>query len=274
MGAPGRTGPRTHQAAGCWYCGGPRPSSEHIFARSLTKLFDEPDVDRDAYPVRHDYRPAEGPPRPPKRAKAFAYTTRKFCRSCNSGWMNMVDDHVRPTLAAFASNTARMLSAAEQQALAVWGTKTVLGFFSKEPDAYRFAPRELYRELHATRAPLAGSQVWVGANNHGHMGWMGGHSLRFGPPLPPSGFGASLSFGFGVVHLIFHGSAEWQLQLQYDAHRALKTIWPTQEKVPWPPPLLVQARDLEPLAHRINADSRIVPRPPCKERATGLDSSR
>lgn len=251
------------EAGRCWYCGGAGLSSEHIFARSLTKFFDLPEVDRDEYQVRHDYRPPEGEPPQPKRAKNFAYTTRKFCRSCNSGWMNSIDEAARPTLAAFAHNDPLELSADAQRALALWATKSVLGFFSKEPNEYRFAPRELYRELYETRNPLIGSQLWVGANNHGHMGWMGGHSLRFSAPLETaSGFGASLSLGYGVVHLMYHGSTEWLLRLKYRTHQALKSIWPAQNTVSWPPRLVMQPRDLEPLAHDINVNSRFVPRAP------------
>jgi hypothetical protein len=244
----------------CWYCDGSGLSSEHIFAKSLTKLFDTPDIDRDEFPVRHDYQPPAGAAPAPKRAKTFAYTTRKFCRTCNSGWMNVVDDDARPTLAAFARGEPLVLSGADQEALALWATKTALGFLSKEPEDYRFASRELYRQLYESRRPLEGSQLWVGANNHGHMAWAGGYSMTFGAPLErASGFGASLSFGYGVVHLIHHGSSEWLLRLQNEPHRLLKPIWPSGDDVQWPPAARFSARDLEPLSYEINANSRWVP---------------
>jgi hypothetical protein len=91
---------------------------------------------------------------------------------------------------------------------------------------------------------------------------MGSHSLRFGPPLEAaSGFGASLSLGYGVVHLIYHGSTEWLLRLENQPRRALKPIWPTLREVTWPPQVLLRPRDLSPLAHEINANSRFVRRP-------------
>lgn len=213
--------------------------------------------------MRHAYQPAEGEAPPPKRAKTFAYTTRKFCRSCNSGWMNEVDEAARPTLAAFAGNKPLELSSADQKALALWATKSILGFFSKEPAGYRFAPHELYRELYETRAPLANGQLWLGANSHGEMGWMGGHTLTLGGPLEGTkGFGASLSFGYGVVHFMYHGSSEWLVRLQYRAHQALRSIWPTQDVVSWPTPLRLQPHDLQPLAEEIHANSRFVSKKP------------
>jgi hypothetical protein len=243
----------------CWYCDELGLSSDHIFARSLTKLFEDEFTDREKDKVRHDYIPPEGEPPPPKRAKTFAYTTRKFCRTCNSGWMQMADDAARPTLAAFATNEPLELHPAEQEHLAVWATKTVLGFLSKEPEEYRFAVRDLYHELYRTKKPPVGTQLWLGGNNHGHMGWMGAHSLVFGGPLADQhGFGASLSFGYGVIHLVFHGSTDWRLRLSYRPHQALKSIWPTQPLVAWPPPLLLRPRDLEPLAYEVNDNGRWV----------------
>lgn len=236
----------------CWYCDGLGLSSDHIFARSLTKLFEDEFTDRDEDKVRHDFIPAEGEPPPPKRAKTFAYTTRKFCRACNSGWMQMADHAARPTLAAFATNEPLELGPAEQEHLALWATKTVLGFLSKEPEGYRFAVHDLYHELYRTKKPPVGMQLWLGANNHGHMGWMRAHSLVFDEtPGDQYGFGASLSFGYSVIHLVFHGSAEWHLGLLRETHRALKAIWPIQPLVAWPPPLLLRPRDLEPLAYGV-----------------------
>ena len=65
-------------------------------------------------------------------ATGFAYTTRKFCTASNNGWMNRVDEEVRPILSSFARHEARTLSVAEQGALAIWTTKTVFGFFSRD----------------------------------------------------------------------------------------------------------------------------------------------
>lgn len=257
----------------CWYCDGLGLSSEHIFARSLTKLFDTEVTDREHDKVRHDYTPPAGEAPPPKRAKTFAYTTRKFCRTCNSEWMQHVDDAARPTLAAFATNEGHELDPEQQERLALWATKTVLGFLSKEPEEYRFASRDLYHELYRTQKPPQGTQLWLGGNPHGHMGWMSAHSLVFGGPLAEHrGFGASLSFGYSVIHLVFHGSTDWRLQLAYRPHRALKSIWPTQPSVEWPPPLLLRERDLQPLAYEVNDNGRFVKSGSASEGSTSTES--
>lgn len=109
------------------------------------------------------------------RANTFAYQSRKFCRACNSGWMNEVDQAARPVLRRLALDQPMALSQAEQSALALWTTKTVLGLLSIEPEEYRFAPPTLYQALHRAGAPLPGSQVWLGA-----------HPPRAPAPLPQS----------------------------------------------------------------------------------------
>jgi len=212
--------------------------------------------------LRHEYQhPELGIVRQPKRAKTLAYTARKFCRDCNSGWMNELDQRARPSLEAFAANRPMTLSPADQETLAFWTTKTLFGFLSTEPDEYQFAPPELYQELYRTRAPLVGSQVWVGANAHGDIAWQRAHSLVFRTLGDDArGFGASLSFGYGVLHLIHHGSPDWLLRLRYDAHRSLRQVWPTQPSVEWPPDLRMQPRDLTPLPQVINANSTFVRR--------------
>jgi hypothetical protein len=226
-------------------------TKEHFLARSLTKLF-VPDGS-DAV-IRHDYEhPELGIVREPKRAKTIAHKARKYCGSCNSGWMNEADQVVRPVLESFAANRSTTLAPVEQQQLAFWATKAVFGFLSIEPEGYRFAPPELYHELYQTRRPLTGSQVWVGGNTNGQVAWYRAHSLIFRDLGDLHGFGASLSFGFGVLHFMYHGSDERLLRLRYDAHRSLRQIWPVQQGVVWPPPLLMEERDLTPLPHIINA---------------------
>ena len=233
-------------------------SKEHIWAKSLTKLFDDEEVGSGEHIIRHDYANPEAgvPPRLLKRAKTFALITRKVCRDCNGGWMREADEAALPLLEAFAKNRPVSLGPAEQVVVAFWATKILLAILSQEPEDYRFAPPERYQELYASRAPLKGCQVWLGANDHGEVAWARAHSLRLEDGAEVSdGFGASLSFGYAVVHIIWHGREPHHLRLRYDAARALKQIWPPQEEVRWPPGLLVADFDLTALAHLIHANS-------------------
>lgn len=211
---------------------------------------------------RHSYEhPELGVEPRVKRAKSLAYTARKFCAECNNGWMNELDQRVRPILEAFAKNRPVVLEPADQADLGLWTTKTLLAFLSIEPEEYRFARLELYRDIYRTRAPLKGSQIWVGANEHGHIGWQRSHSLTFQAlPEQQDGFGASMSFGYGVLQFMFHGSEDLALYLRNEPLHALRPIWPTHKSFGWPPRVRLRPHDLTPLPLVINANSRFVRR--------------
>jgi len=251
------TSPVVPQPQGvCWYCGGTGLTKEHIFGKSLIDLFDGHGT------VRHAYEHPELGIKPRiKRAESFAYISRKFCRECNGGWMREIDEAVRPLLAAFAVEEPLDIDREAQAILAAWVTKTVLGLLSIEPEEYRFATDAQYRDFHDAQKPWPGTQVWLGANDHGDLGWGRAHSLTF-RDLPESdgGFGASLSFGYAVFHLIYHGSENHQLRLRYGAHRALKPIWPSQDDdVAWPGRFRIEGGpDLTHLPNLIGANSDFV----------------
>ena len=251
-----RTQPRGH----CFFCGAESVTKEHIWAKSLTKLFEGHGI------IRHEYEhPEDGVEPRVKRANTFASVTRKVCRACNNGWMREADDAARPMLAAFARGEPFTLDARQQEQLAFWATKTVLAHLSVEPEQYRFATPEHFQEVCETRGPLDGSQLWLGGNEHGHVAWARAHALNLRSELEGShGFGASLSFGYGVFHFMYHGSADYRLRLRFAPHRSLKQIWPTQERVEWPPPLLLRPHDLTPLPAEINANSAWEPVAPAR----------
>lgn len=248
-------GKRTQPRGCCFFCGAESVTKEHIWAKSLTKLFEGHGT------IRHEYaHPEDGVETKVKRANTFAIYSRKVCRSCNGGWMRAADEAARPMLAACAQGHSFSLDAEEQEQLAFWATKTVLALLTVEPEEYRFARPEHYREVFESRAPLTGSQVWLGGNEHGHVAWARAHALNLGGELEDShGFGASLSFGYGVLHLMYHGSDDYRLRLRFQAHQSLKQIWPTQESIEWPPRLLMRPADLTPLPKVINANSAWVP---------------
>lgn len=251
------------QAAHCWYCRRTGVSAEHVFARSFSKLFSGHGT------FRLDYEhPELGRRFPPRRASKLMIKSRKFCRSCNSGWMNRIDQDIRRVVQCFVLDARTSLDERDQRLLSLWTTKTVLGLLSIEPDEYRFAGRELYREVFETREPSRRSQIWVGANMGGDVAWARGHALSFRTPGEnAAGFGFTLSFGYGVLHFIQHARDDLLLRLRYEPHQALRQIWPIAEpEVKWPPVVRFQPRDLSGLAIEIGSKSALRTRPP--ERTT------
>lgn len=254
----GKPSKKAGRSPRCCYCGGPGVTKEHVIARSLTKLFRDEADNEDSY-IRHEYFDPDSGEKRFKRAKTFAHIARKFCGTCNSGWMKDLDERAAPVLSAFATNRPVRMNAESQLNLASWATKTIFGFQLIDRWDNRFAKKPLFRDFYEERQPPHGSQLWVAANPHGHMGWFGSHSLTFGPPLSGSrGFGASLSFGFGICHFVYTGNENWKLQLKGDLALALRPVWPTAGDVEWPPDERMPSRDLTPLANGVNRWSEFV----------------
>lgn len=91
--------------------------------------------------------------------------------------------------------------------------------------------------------------LWIGANNHGHMGWFSSHSMSIRPADSDTlAWGASVSFGYAIFHVVFHGQPSQRMRLRGESHRALRRIWTPREHVQWPPPLLIPRRNLRGLA--------------------------
>ena len=60
--------------------------------------------------------------------------------------------------------------------------------------------------------------VWLGANSHGEMAWFRSHSLKLAPaPEQAGAWGATISFGYAVIHMVFHGLPNQRMRLRRDA---------------------------------------------------------
>jgi hypothetical protein len=231
------------------FCGAAGVTKAHVFAKSWTDLFDEPNDTR-AHEVVHRYTdPSTGERRVLKRAKTFALMCRKVCGTCNSGWLNELEERVKHLMRDFAANTATVLGADEQADLALWATVAILIAMSMDPDAVDFADPALAPTLYRTRKPTAGIDIWLGANSHGEMAWIGSHTLNIAQaPEHEGAWGATITFGYAVLHIVCHDMPEQRMRLKKEARRSMRRIWGVQDRVAWPPRLRLQPRDLSPLA--------------------------
>lgn len=245
------------RAAGhCIFCGTREVTKAHVFAKSWTGLFDEPNDIREHEVVHRYTHPETGEQHEMKRAKTFALMSRNVCGTCNSGWLSELEERVKPVMADFAANRPVVLDAAEQTDLALWASVTILIAMSMDPDAADFADPVLAPSLRSMRTPTPGMDIWLGANSHGEMGWVGSHSLNISPaPEHKGAWGATITFGYAVIHIICHDVPEQRIRLKRDARRSLRRIWGAQERVTWPPQLRLQLRDLSPLAIIISEQS-------------------
>ena len=231
------------------FCDGTGLTKAHVWAESWTSLFDEPNDTREHEVVHRYTDPITGEQRILKRAKTFALIRRKVCGTCNSGWLNELEERVRPLMAHFAANTPVTLDAEEQADLALWSVAAALIAMSDDPDEAGFADPAIAHEIFRERRPPDDMNVWLGANSHGEMGWFGSHSLNLAPaPEQTGAWGATISFGYAVIHMVFHGLPNQRMRLRDDAQRSLRRIWTPRDRAVWPPRLIMHWRDLTPLA--------------------------
>jgi hypothetical protein len=198
-----------------------------------------------------------------KRAGGPAFYTRAFCRSCNSGWMGRLEETARPLLEPLIHGRAVVLEPSHQGHLAFWATKTVLAFQSIEEPSTHWASDEIYRDLYRSQGPLPYSQVWLGAHQHGHPAWQRSHSIELRERSADGAmpFGATLTVGHGVFHLVVLPGVQERLRLRPAFVDALREIWPgAGRSFMWPPPRPVVGDDLTGLARMIAAGSVLKPR--------------
>ena len=156
----------------CIFCAATGVTKAHVFAKSWTNLFDEPNDTQEHEVVHRHTNPGTGEQHVIKRARTFALVSRKVCAECNSGWLNELEERVKPVMADFAANRPVVLSADEQADVALWASVAILIAMSMDPDAVDFADPALAQTIHRTSRPSAGMDIWLGANSHGEMGWV------------------------------------------------------------------------------------------------------
>lgn len=246
-----------HRPTGhCIFCDTSGVTKAHVYAESWTSLFDEPNETHEHEVVHRYTNPRTGEQHVTKRAKTFALKGRKACGECNSGWLRELEERVKPLMADFAANRPVVLSVEEQADLGLWASAAILIAMSMDPDAVDFADPALARTLYRTRRPTAGMDIWLGANSHGEMGRIGSHALNISPaPDLRGAWGATITFGYAIIHIICHDMPEQRMRLKQESRRSLRRIWGTQDRVAWPPKLRLRPRDLRPLAIIIGEQS-------------------
>ena len=177
--------------------------------------------------------------------------------------MGKLEEHVKPILEPLILGKSATLSVDEQQLLAFWATKTLLGFQAREDMSTTWARPADYVELHDLQAPLPNSQVWLGASEHkGGVAQHYAHDYRLNESEDDQidGFGAALTIGHAVFYFAIGYTAPLGLRLRYAAALALKQIWPsTRDGLHWPPTLKLPRYTPMELTSLVVLNSVIVP---------------
>jgi hypothetical protein len=244
--------PKSQERPLCWWCLEPGSSKEDVVPLWQRRLYPSEAwwVHRTAHPDIGDFRT--------KRAKKPAFISRKFCETCNNGWMARLEERALHLLGPMIEGASTELGPAEQELLAFWVWKTTLTFQSLEPDDYRCAPRTLYGDLFERQGPLDKSQIWLGYRPGGDPAWQRAHTLAR-DDTPRAGFGSTLAMGSFVAHLIWLEEPAVRLKLSGHPAGALIQVWPVKrERRRWPSLMELADGDLSWLGRAVISHSQLV----------------
>ena len=222
----------------CIYCGRPAGSREHIIATRFIDVLRE-DPRGLPVPIRLTITSPSGSPRTvigkrlrPRRRYTLEYTTR-VCASCNSGWMNAVDDAAFPHLAKMIRGHGLTLDQATRSAIAAWVCKVAVTARSA-PHTAEPIEKPWTDWLYTNHSALPGWYVWVGRFIGSAPFAFYPHNVRIelGPcsaPAPPgfvrsNGVLATLVIGY-LITQVFGVGGPGALG-NPDGEVALPLIWP------------------------------------------------
>jgi hypothetical protein len=218
----------------CPFCGNDATTAEHVLPRWVAReLRKHGEL---VMRTEHGTRPV--------RSVDLTVPT---CERCNHRWLSVLENDVRPILAALVGGEEKHLSLDDQTLLATWAVKTafLLDLASSAPAV----PAGFHYDLRQRRSALPSNVVWMGAYLGSRSAlWARGSSLHFGIPKDeaPNAFVMT----FGIFRVIFQvlghftvGNAEF---IERRPHAmGLARIWPPPgPSVAWPPNRLAFDDDL------------------------------
>jgi hypothetical protein len=214
----------------CPLCGSSDITVEHVWplwmSRALRKHIGAGESDR-PFTMRDD-----------KRRSRTIDIEAPACGLCNSRWLSVLEQDVRPILEPMVlGQEERILSREEQLLLATWALKTVLMFDVASGDQ-AVIPMGYYREFANLRTPLPSTQIWIGAylGNAPVLAYRDALWIDIPHDEPPNAFVATIT-AFRVVFQVvghFVKAASFR-DRRYQFAPAIHRIWPVASgSVRWP----------------------------------------
>lgn len=224
----------------CAFCGSIEPlTREHVFGQWVSK------IGLDLSPVRHKAGPLNGLPRDMGEQPPYRQTVKKFCASCNNGWMSQLEAAAQRVLTPLILGKSGAIKPEDQAVIAMWMQKTTLTAMllsSKEQreEGYGLSQAE-YAALYDRRdrmQPLEASRFWVGRYD-GTAGFAAVHvtplTVRIpGVPEPdlPQGYAMTIVLGELIVHGLRFTTPALEVDVAMDL--GMPQLWPSPVSVSWP----------------------------------------
>jgi len=239
----------------CVFCGASGLTKEHIFAGWIAKLYPSENVGTGVIIAPDGATKTYAMP-------PFNQTVRVVCAGCNNGWMSELEEKAAPLLRRMIkAGQAKRMSAEDQQLAATWSVKTAFMLQCIHP-ADRVVPESEYRRFYDTKLPPVGLVVWLAAR--GGLRDHTGHELvvasreqaidRINVEDPALEEKARrevaegrrlyrLTFTVGrLVFQVFGHDFPAQFKIATPGQKQFRQwIWPLQEEITWPPPVMIEA---------------------------------
>jgi hypothetical protein len=210
-------------AGSCAFCGAVDVTDEHVFARWIS---------RELTGVPMQMTTTHGT----RRVRTID-TTAQVCKTCNTRWLSVLENDVKPILGPMIRGEDRTLLPDQQRLVAAWAAKTafMLDLASGEPAI----PVGFYQSLRQRRTALPTHIVWLGA----YLGstkavWAKHRPLRLeiDQDEPPNAFATTFSVFRCLFQVVGHFTVGGATFNEGRPHsRALWPIWPPRkDSIGWP----------------------------------------
>jgi len=208
----------------CAFCGRADTSAEHIFPRWVSKELNE------LAPL--ETRTAYGP-----RRTTTINLTAPVCTLCNTRWLSVLENDVKPVLAPMLRGAEQGLSPFDQAQLATWAVKTA--FMLDLGSASPLIPAGFYHQLRQRRRPLESNVVLCGANLGTRKAIWAEHRglhIGVGGSEPANAFVTTFSVSRILFQVVGHFTkSELKVEDSRPEAVGLIQLWPNRSKnVRWP----------------------------------------
>lgn len=223
----------TDLSSGCVFCGKTPTTLEHVFSPKWLKSL-MPDATGLTTEITRPGQRRTYQQVPKKRERIWANgpAVNCACKTCNSTWMQAMDEGVKEMLTPLAEGELGTISAEGVRLLAIWATKIALVLDSTQN------PHMLDRGIkHAFRVdpqPMSDATIWFGVMSPCD------NSIRVRTsalgPAPGSDEVKGYVATFRVVHLVgqlCYPSPGLFIRSRFS--KSLELLWPRDKELLWPP---------------------------------------
>lgn len=242
----------------CVFCGEIPLTKEHVLSRWLKVALD-PTMRRVRY-IRLNSDGVHHHDAPPLNEQV-----KVVCSGCNSGWMNQLEESVRPFLPSLIRGQSWTLDTRDQTSLASWSLKTLLMFqYTHRRDVRPVIPTGDFGVFHDRPQPTSSMLGRLGFMNYPPDG---------SEPLVDTlcqGYGTAelggvawvgtLKIGCMVVQIIRAPDvSEGHTLTPFESLPSLRPIWPSEGPIGWPLPAAIPHELMTALALPEGLDMNTVP---------------